>query len=541
MSYFSVRHRTKNLIRERVGIPDLTKKGLGFWGRLNLFLEHDRAINLFAGTYVMRASAASVLVSVLAPEHITISAAGGDLPASLGKKGNELIIQAAEGVSTRGGYEYTTQAKFRAKEAVSKYLGEVVPPTQIFLSGGLSSASREIAEKHEILSHSDIFSHVPFVGTGALAVHGACSHPLFYQDALFNMGKNSIREIRRLSDGTLDLDHLENILTQNKDRPILFSLVPYENPTGIIYSEDYLKKLFSILNKFRNITVYLDCMYHDFTYSEDGKTHITVQKLGKLAKEAKLPRVYMGIGLSKIMLSPGSRGAALAIFGESSTLDTILAYFDRWENSTINGGVSNNTIAALATAFSGDLKITESIEDTRMKVEKLVFPNRKTLVGEGTSPIYLPYPNARLQTAFYQFIGVGSDKWANEQFRKQQWDELVTKYIAPAIQRAEQVHTIAGWNTDRAARDLRRFIESRLLLSQLRGDPYPMLDVHEAFVWDLMQNKGISVAPGSLFYWYASPYLPNTLYGVETPLARVILSHEPHVYPKIVSAIKERS
>ncbi len=479
-------------------------------------LPHSEYLWLCTGTHVMRNSSVAAAGKIT---QVLVNSAGGDLPMTLQTAGNEAIMRAAEEISRNGGYEYAIGAKEEARMKLAHYFKLV--PNRIFFAGGLSSFSRELFEKHHIIHKSR-----------AMAVHAACSHPLFYQDAHFNLGRHDVLEIRRKANGEMDLDHLEEQLEANPGRKFLVSIVPYENPIGIIYTREFIDRFFGILGKHKkNVWLYLDCMYHDFCFTENP---ITIQELVRKAEEHELVGA-IGVGLSKIMLSPGSRGAGVGIFGSRQEVEELLLFLKRWETSTINSGVSNNTLAALAAAFSDREDVRRGIEATREEVRKRVYVNRETLLS--TEGVLNPYPDAELQCAFYLPLMIENDKWANETYAHEVWAWFLRQLDSerPKLQRW---YVENGFNTDEADFDMKIFVRSREILAALSGKKEPALRRDECFVIDLMRKHGIALAPGSLFFEWDSPYRPLSEEGA-FPFVRSVLSWENEKYVQISNALAQ--
>ena len=476
---------------------------------------------LRTGTHVMRASAASVGVKIFGDAHVRVNAAGGDLPKSLGVTGLQPIVEAAEGVSDNGGYEYSSPSQERARLALAEYFG--LSPSRIFFAGGLSSFSRELFEKHRLINGKD-----------AVAIHACASHPLFWQDTHFNLGRFAVLEVNRTPDGKIDLGSLKERIRELEGRKVIVSLVPWENPTGIIYPESFFTGqdgLFEQLAPIReNVWLYLDCMYHDFGYIES----MSVKKLVEMANRYGFVGA-IGVGLSKIMLGPGLRGAGIGIFGDSEEIDALHDYLVRWETSTINSGVSNNTFAALEAAFSGREDVQRAIAELRGRVKDRGFPNRSTLLqADGIHPAYL----AGLECAFYQLLRIEGTRWSDPNYTAQQWRRIRDKISEKLGERRRQ-YADKGWDPrDAGRRDLQLFLTSRETLSDLLGYPETRLTPDESFVMDLIEHHGVALAPGSLFFSWDSHRFPLGPGGERHPIVRTVLSHDPSVYPQIVEAIQ---
>ncbi len=232
-------------------------------------------------------------------------------------------------------------------------------------------------------------------------------HPHWITSVVGAFGYNSIRIIKRGTDGLPDMEDMERVF-RTIDRPFVVIASPDENPTGVCTPNSILlnKERTGLIDLIRGGSsrwgmLLLDNIYMDLAWGENaGKRHELVQGI-----EESGVRALVMHSLSKVFMKPGVRVGGVCYVGPlDSTGMKLLTEFKAIVDGKIKNGVSATAINALIAAYSPDPSTARELSRVRGTVRARVEVNDRTM---NRGAIEHAYPDAALESAFYGLHIIG--------------------------------------------------------------------------------------------------------------------------------------
>ena len=195
----------------------------------------------------------------------------------------------------------------------------------------------------------------------------------------------------------VDLDNstpdIDDIRSKISEKTVAICLISPNNPTGVVFSEQSLKKLVDVANE-NNLYIICDEIYDQIVFDEK------FTGIGKVAKDS--PVILLN-GFSKVHLMSGWRIGYIA-FNHSPKLDSIIENLPKLARVRISTNLPVQH-AALESLKGPQNYITEFVSELK-KRRDLVVKRLNSIPG-------LSCPNPR--GAFYAFPKIENNKYSSDQ------------------------------------------------------------------------------------------------------------------------------
>jgi|GEM_PF-4688683 len=256
--------------------------------------------------------------------------------------------------------------------------------------------------------------------------------------------KNEIIKVNNPKDDKETLAHITKALEEtSSDQPISLMTINPNNPTGHIYSREFIEGLLALAKKHTNLHIIQDEVYDHIIPSKDG---ISQKKemisLFKEASEDLKDRIFEVNSLSKSISYPGLR-AGWMITSEKN-IDTIKDEFD-----PLYGQVSADVYLAILSVLSKELPKEEQMSPKYYAEMNKVYHNKLTFLQESVlsiskdgQKISAPMPDGAfyLWADFKPLVGGNTDKA----------DALVKEFVKRAKEKDPQIFLKDGKTTGEA-------------------------------------------------------------------------------------------